>query len=156
MKKGFTLLELLLVVAIIGILSSVILTALATARNRANDAKVKAHLSQAKAAAEIYSEINNGYGSANVSVVTGGTSCTGVMFTDTVSGMAVYGNSTNYPGGTRLVCVQNLSAFAFAASLSSAGRYWCVDSTGDPGEITISNPAAIVAADDTCVEMDLK
>lgn len=150
------MIELLVVIAIIGIMATIVIAAVASARNRANDAKVKTHVNQAKNASEIFFNSAGGYGAPNVSQASGGASCTGQMFVDLPSGMSAYGNSTNYPGGTLLICVENLNAFAFAASLSDAGSYWCVDSSGDPGTITISNPASIVVADDSCLEMDAK
>ncbi len=51
-KKGFTLVEMLVVVAVIGILSSVLLTALGPARNKAKDARITQEVNQARAYAE--------------------------------------------------------------------------------------------------------
>ena len=156
MRKGFTLIELLVVIAVIGIIAAIIVVALGGARNRSQDAKVKVQVSGAKNAAEIYFNSSGGYGAANVSVVSGGASCAGAMFTDANSSMAAYADSDNYPGGAGLVCVQNSSAFSFAASLSISGEYWCADSSGNPGKITISNPASVVTSDDTCSELDAR
>ena len=51
-KKGFTLIEMLVVVAIIGILSSVLLTALGPARDKAKDSRIIQEANQARSFAE--------------------------------------------------------------------------------------------------------
>lgn len=60
-QTGFTLIEMLVVVAIIGLLSSVVVTSLAQTRRKARDSKRIEDLSQISKALELYYGTNNGY-----------------------------------------------------------------------------------------------
>jgi prepilin-type N-terminal cleavage/methylation domain-containing protein len=51
-QNGFTLIEMLVVVAVIGILSSVLLTALGPARNKAKDSRIIQEVNQVRSLAE--------------------------------------------------------------------------------------------------------
>lgn len=60
MKRGFTIIELLVVVAIIGILTGVVLVAISDSRQRARDARRKTELKSIENAIELYASYNNG------------------------------------------------------------------------------------------------
>lgn len=59
--KGFTLIELMVVIAIIGVLSSVVLASLNSARAKGRDAKRKAEMVSIQTALEMYYLDNNAY-----------------------------------------------------------------------------------------------
>jgi len=60
-RKGFTLVELLVVVAIIGILTTIAVVALSGARQKARDTKRVADVRQIHTSLELYNNNSNGY-----------------------------------------------------------------------------------------------
>jgi len=60
-SPGFTLLELLVVISIIGLLSSFLVASLSQARAKARDTRRKAELRSMQTALELYFNDNNGY-----------------------------------------------------------------------------------------------
>lgn len=131
--RGFTLIEVLIVVAIVGILSSVVLSALGGGRTKSVDGKVRSQLIQIKNATEIY--YNNrtpiSYGPA-ATMSAAASTCTvngaSAMWTDTTSGLnGLVGMTSTWPAGTTLWCNTSASAFAVAAQ-SPTGAYFCIDS----------------------------
>lgn len=151
------MIELLVVIAIIGILSSVVLASLSTARTKGNDAKVQAQIGNIRGAAEIlYTNTGSAYGTAQ-SPVDCASGTAGSLAND-ASFIAI---KTGMPTGTTMKCGTTATTFAnyaVAASLAggTAGDYFCVDSSGAAGKITIGTAANVVQADDTCAKMDLR
>jgi prepilin-type N-terminal cleavage/methylation domain-containing protein len=126
--KGFSLVELLIVITIIGILSTIILNSVSNARARAYDSKIKQQLSSFRTAAEIYfsNQFPNSYGPASAV-------CTVGMFNDVSSANGspgLYIAAGNLPDFSTIVCGSTDSAYAVKATLYSGTDYWCVDNKG--------------------------
>ena len=148
-NKGFTLIELLVVIAIIGILSSVVLASLNTARNKGNDAAVKANLHNLRAQAAIYYDDSNGnYSTVTIATLPTPSNCS------TASSFFANGTVTNAvtsvtnAGGAPTCILGGTSGakadkWAISAPLKGAGGSWCVDSNG-------SSKAGTAQAAGTC------
>jgi len=77
MKKGFTLVELLVVIAIIAILSTLSVVALNSARTKARDARRLSDIKQIRTALEMYFDSNMAYPdpTASTTIGTGSYAC---------------------------------------------------------------------------------
>ena len=125
--SGFTFLEFMFVLTLVGILSSIVFISLNGAREKAQDSKVKGQLSGLRGAAEVYYENTRHYDIEPTE------SCSSEFFSDSDSGMAEFTNPNNYPPGTNLICRSEEEAYAVSAVLPGTGgaTSWCVDSMGN-------------------------
>lgn len=127
MSKAFTLIEVMVVVAIIGIFSVLALASMSGSKSKGSDASVQQVLKSIQNQSELH-YLNNGnaYG-AGVSCITG-------MFNSdtTIRAQLVALQRTN--GNVAPTCRSSTSAYAVSSPLvSNSAKYWCIDSTGFSG-----------------------
>lgn len=127
-QKGFTLIEMLVVIAVIGILSATALTALGPARNKAKDARIISGLNQVRAIAETLYVTNY----ADVTLVQTDIAKTAIDISANGGALVItrIANDVGYDAYSKL----------------NAGKFYCVDSDGFAGVIA----AEASAADGTC------
>jgi prepilin-type N-terminal cleavage/methylation domain-containing protein len=143
LKKGFTLIELVVVIAIVGILSTVILFSVAQYINKGKDSNIKGNLAVLISAGEVH---YNGHGS----------------YLEFCSSSVVDNAYDQIPKpnvemdcGTGLCCFVNSYGDMWAACaqlFTDNTKAYCVDSRGVQGEIANSgcNIAGSVAQDFQC------
>ncbi|MEK7642230.1 MAG: type II secretion system protein [Patescibacteria group bacterium] len=139
-SAGFTLIEVMVVIAIIGILSVIVIVNMNNARLRAVDARIKMEINSIRRAAAIY------YGGAgNESYGNNANSCnanSSMFKEDGVIANLI--DSVEDIDGVSVTCRSNGSNFAVSADLVSVvGDFddnWCIDSSG-AARITDDPPA---------------
>ena len=146
-KGGFTLIEMLVVIAMIGILSAVVLTALGPSRDKAKDARIISDVNQARAIAEGYYDPTSGtYPAATIE------SALSATIQDANSN---YGY-TKGCGGNALCIVPSTgdtSNFAIYGELNigEPNTWFCSDSNGTTEQKTISvDPSGSPTTYDVC------
>lgn len=165
LKKGFTLLEILVVVALIGIMSAIGMAALSSARNKGQDAYIKATVTNIKTQGEVfYSNNSSTYGTITgdgVSVSGLDSLCvqTGSIFaSDEEGGLKKSIYVLNEKSAEDILCSSGVewssdpvvsNSWAMAIKLSD-GNYFCADSKGVSID-TGSSTAPISSIDADCL-----
>ncbi len=126
-REGLTLIELLIVIAIIGLLASAALVWMQRYREQGEDAAIMAEMTQVRSAVEVFF-IENNKSYEGVCDDDGTLSDTD-KFEDLESSIVNKGDS--------LYCQDSQNRWAVIASLNF-GDCWCVDSEGISKEITLS------------------
>ncbi len=121
-NSGFTLIEMLVVIAIIGILSASVLVALGPSRDKAKDARIISGVKQAQAIVEtLYSPTSaEPYAGIDINNDT--------RFTATINDVVNQGGSLIFSGGAVYRLYSQL--ITKPAADPTGTQYYCVDSSG--------------------------
>ncbi len=153
------MIELLVVVAIIGVLAAVVLAALNGARGKGADSAIKANLAAARSQAQLVYESN---GTVFTGVCTNGVvGATGVQGIGALVAAAAKTSNSSYTAPYYFtwaaahglapytaVCQDSNTAWAAEVPLKTAGQFWCVDSDGTSRQTTAVAGNGLSAAND--------
>ncbi len=160
--KGFTLLELLIVIAVIGILTAIVVASLSSSRAKGADAAIKSNLANIRAQAELVSPtLGNTYGTRASGSCPGiANTGTGTIFHDTkiktaIQSSAVQAGGTVAGSGVGTIvnysaCASNGTSWAAAVTLrtgnTSPFSAWCVDSSGRSKRVSVTSGTSPTSA----------
>lgn len=121
---GFTLVEILLVVAIIGVFMAVAIVMTSDARDESRDATIKQRLNNVVDQAHYLATRQGGF-----------TNVCGLGTPPPEIVRVIDGAKAVAPSGATFVCNADADRFAISIELYMDGKHWCVDSGGARREI---------------------
>jgi prepilin-type N-terminal cleavage/methylation domain-containing protein len=131
--KGFTLVELLIFIAIIGILASIVLVSVFSARQKAADSRIRNNIAQLRWEAEIVYD-TQGASFDDWSTHPSVSQQVNILLDDIVLALKGAGAATVRDTDNDTYCVS-------APLVSISGRHYCVDAGGVFAEVTAPCPA---------------
>ncbi len=145
-NQGFTLIELMVVIAIIGILSALVLASLGTSRNRGNDGAIKSDLHTVGSQAEVFSASNNFTYAGGTGVVSPSTACPALQATNAGANYGLMGDSQFFKavsaanganGSGYCAYINTANSWAVAVQLNDDPKTaWCIDLSGTGKQIS--------------------
>lgn len=139
-NKGFTLIEILLVVAIIGIIASITVTQVSSSRQRAKDAKIKQQISNILTYAEKYN-LDNANSYTNF--------CSDIEINNMINNAFSFGaiaRSISTPD-----CISDSDEYIIAVPINEINNaVYCIDSKGNKLVVNKQLPVLFTDGSATC------
>jgi len=131
-SQGFTLVEVVVVLAIMAVIISIVMVSMSNSKKRGEDAAIQSSLREAQNAAELYSSSNNG----TYDGICNDTDNTLADDGGNFQKIEEYILKHNGSGG-ELKCLDSASGYAIISSLNLRGC-WCVDYQGTAKKVELS------------------